>query len=138
MIVAMMLTMTTATYANEVDNFNYLDKTVITSVDSLDTRNYNFNFNFNRLGYYLELNDEDLNMVKLIHKKFCKSMLLASKTDDAEVKKLIFFNALDHELCNMKAVLSHKQYLKFLMVLNVSINDRGFNKLALQYASIEN
>ena len=138
MIVAMMLTMTTATYANEVDNFNYLDKTVITSVDSLDTRNYNFNFNFNRLGYYLELNDEDLNMVKLIHKNFCNSMLLASKTNDVEVKKSIFFNALDHELCNMKAVLSHEQYFKFLRVLNVSINDRGFNKLALQYASREN
>ena len=77
MIVAMMLTMATATYANEVDNFNYLDKTVITSVDSLDTKNYNFNFNFNQLGYYLELNEEDLNVVKLIHKRFCNSMLLA-------------------------------------------------------------
>ena len=133
MIVAMVISMTTTTYANEVDAFNYLAKAVITSVDSLDTRNYNFNINFNQLGYYLELNEEDLNMVKLIHKGFCDGILLASKTDDAETKKAIFFNALDYELYNMKAVLSHEQYLKFLRVLNISINNRGFNKLALQY-----
>ena len=138
MIVAMMLTMGTATYANEVDNFNYLDKTVITSVDSLDTRNYNFNINFNRLGYYLELNEEDLNMVKYIHKGFCNGMLLASKTADAETKKAILFNALDYELYNMKVILSHEQYLKFLRVLNVSINNRGFSNLAFQYASRKN
>ena len=120
MMVALLLTVSTATFAGN-------DDAMISKIDNVPTYsyvnpskvelNYDFNINYNKLSEYLKLNEKDFKNVKNTHDAFREGMLLASKA----IK-----NSIDYEVRNMKMFLSDKQYRKFLRVFNTSLNNRGF------------
>ena len=128
-MVALMLTVSTATFAGN-------DDVVISEIDNVPTYsyvnlskvelNYDFNINYNKLSEYLKLNEKDFKNVKNTHDAFREGMLLASKAKNTVERDSLIKNSIDYEVRNMKMFLSDKQYRKFLRVFNTSLNNRGF------------
>ena len=129
MMVALMLTVSTATFAGN-------DDVMISEIDNVPTYsyvnlskvelNYDFNINYNKLSEYLKLNEKDFKNVKNTHDAFREGMLLASKAKNTVERDSLIKNSIDYEVRNMKMFLSDKQYRKFLRVFNTSLNNRGF------------
>ena len=129
MMVALMLTVSTATFAGN-------DDVMISKIDNVPTYsyvnlskvelNYDFNINYNKLSEYLKLNEKDFKNVKNTHDAFREGMLLASKAKNTVERDSLIKNSIDYEVRNMKMFLSDKQYRKFLRVFNTSLNNRGF------------
>ena len=129
MMVALMLTVSTATFAGN-------DDVMISEIDNVPTYsyvnlskvelNYDFNINYNKLFKYLKLNERDFKNVKNTHDAFREGMLLASKAKNTVERDSLIKNSIDYEVRNMKIFLSDKQYRKFLRVFNTSLNNRGF------------
>ena len=129
MMVALMLTVSTATFAGN-------DDVMISEIDNVPTYsyvnlskvelNYDFNINYNKLFKYLKLNERDFKNVKNTHDAFREGMLLASKAKNTVERDSLIKNSIDYEVRNMKMFLSDKQYRKFLRVFNTSLNNRGF------------
>ena len=129
MMVALMLTVSTATFAgnddvmiSEIDNVPTYSYVNISKVEL----NYDFNINYNKLFKYLKLNERDFKNVKNTHDAFREGMLLASKAQNRVERDSLIKNSIDYEVRNMKMFLSDKQYRKFLRVFNTSLNNRGF------------
>ena len=129
MMVALMLTVSTATFAgnddvmiNEIDNVPTYSYVNLSKVEL----NYDFNINYNKLFKYLKLNERDFKNVKNTHDAFREGMLLASKAKNTVERDSLIKNSIDYEVRNMKIFLSDKQYRKFLRVFNTSLNNRGF------------
>ena len=129
MMVALMLTVSTATFAgnddvmiNEIDNVPTYSYVNLSKVEL----NYDFNINYNKLFKYLKLNERDFKNVKNTHDAFREGMLLASKAKNTVERDSLIKNSIDYEVRNMKMFLSDKQYRKFLRVFNTSLNNRGF------------
>ena len=129
MMVALMLTVSTATFAGN-------DDVMISEIDNVPTYsyvnlskvelNYDFNINYNKLSEYLKLNEKDFKNVKNTHDAFREGMLLASKAKNTVERDSLIKNSIDYEVRNMKMFLSDKQYRKFLRVFNTTLNNRGF------------
>lgn len=129
MMVALMLTVSTATFAGN-------DDVMISEIDNVPTYsyvnlskvelNYDFNINYNKLFKYLKLNERDFKNVKNTHDAFREGMLLASKAQNRVERDSLIKNSIDYEVRNMKMFLSDKQYRKFLRVFNTTLNNRGF------------
>ena len=129
MMVALLLTVSTATFAGN-------DDVMISEIDNVPTYsyvnlskvelNYDFNINYNKLSEYLKLNEKDFKNVKNTHDAFREGMLLASKAKNTVERDSLIKNSIDYEVRNMKMFLSDKQYRKFLRVFNTSLNNRGF------------
>ena len=128
-MVALMLTVSTATFAGN-------DDVMISEIDNVPTYsyvnlskvelNYDFNINYNKLFKYLKLNERDFKNVKNTHDAFREGMLLASKAQNRVERDSLIKNSIDYEVRNMKMFLSDKQYRKFLRVFNTTLNNRGF------------
>lgn len=129
MMVALMLTVSTATFAGN-------DDVMISEIDNVPTYsyvnlskvelNYDFNINYNKLFKYLKLNERDFKNVKNTHDAFREGMLLASRAQNRVERDSLIKNSIDYEVRNMKMFLSDKQYRKFLRVFNTTLNNRGF------------
>ena len=129
MMVALMLTVSTATFAgnddvmiNEIDNVPTYSYVNLSKVEL----NYDFNINYNKLFKYLKLNERDFKNVKNTHDAFREGMLLASKAQNRVERDSLIKNSIDYEVRNMKMFLSDKQYRKFLRVFNTTLNNRVF------------
>lgn len=122
-MVALMLCISTATFAGEGNIItNEIDK----SSHNVEI-NYDFNVNYNKLSEYLKLNDRNFQKVKNAHDSFCEEMLIASRTNNLAERDSIIQNSIENEVCNMKNVLSNKQYKKFIKIFNATLNNHGFS-----------
>ena len=110
-----MLMMTTAFAENENT----------TEVSNLEA--YDMNINMNKLSNALNLSEDQKEAVENIHYVFNTEMMYAAKygsTDrDAIVKR-----AIDTDIKRMRRVLNAEQMKKYLMLLNITLNNRGLNK----------
>lgn len=129
MMVALLLTVSTATFAgnddimiSEIDNVPTYSYVNLSKVEL----NYDFNINYNKLFKYLKLNERDFKNVKNTHDAFREGMLLASRAQNRVERDSLIKNSIDYEVRNMKMFLSDKQYRKFLRVFNTTLNNRGF------------
>ncbi|SFO90913.1 hypothetical protein [Prevotella sp. tf2-5] len=85
---------------------------------------YNLSVNMNQLSKALNLANDQVEAVAEIHKTFCSELMFATQYGkeerdarvDAAVKKDLGF---------MNYVLNHDQYKKYVMLLNVTMNNRG-------------
>jgi len=88
---------------------------------------YDMNVNMNKLSETLALNYDQKESVAEIHRAFCGEMMVAGQASKDERQALVD-NAVTKDLKNMRYVLSHDQYRKYVMLLNVTLNNRGLNK----------
>ena len=88
---------------------------------------YKMTVNYGKLADALCLSLDQLEAVQDIHSEFCVDMMNAGNANADERKSLVE-KALLKDLKHMRYVLSENQYRKYLMLLNVTIANRGLEK----------
>ena len=98
---------------------------VATSVFAINPVNYkvvyklNNETTFNSLAHYLNVDDMQADQLKYVFELTENKMKSALKSDnDVAVDKVLLFN-----IANAKYILTDEQYKKYLVVLNLSVNN---------------
>ena len=88
------------------------------------TESYNMTVNMNKLSQALGLSDDQVEAVNEIHKSFGAEMMCAAQYGNEERSKKVD-QAIKRDLAYMNYILSQDQYRKYLMLLNVTLRNRG-------------
>ena len=110
-----MLSMTTA--CAEGDNTN--DRANV-EADKID-------ININKLADALNLGDDQKEAVENIHHVFSTEMTYAAQYGNSEREAMVK-DAINTDVKRMRRVLNAEQMKKYLMLLNITLNNRGLNK----------
>ena len=88
------------------------------------TEAYNMTVNMNKLTQALGLSDDQIEAVSEIHKSFSAEMMFAAQYGKEERDKKVE-KAINRDLAYMNYILNEHQYRKYLMLLNVTLRNRG-------------
>ena len=88
------------------------------------TESYNMNVNMKKLAIALNLSQDQIEGVAEVHKTFAAEMMFAAQYDKEERTKMID-KAVKKDLAYMNYILSNEQYRKYLMLLNMTLTNRG-------------
>ena len=88
------------------------------------TESYNMTVNMDKLTKALGLSDDQVEAVSEIHKSFSAEMMFAAQYGKEERDKRID-KAISRDLAYMNYILNDNQYRKYLMLLNVTLHNRG-------------
>lgn len=88
------------------------------------TDSYNMTVNMNQLTKALGLSDDQIEAVSEIHKSFSAEMMYAAQYGKDERDKKVD-KAINRDLAYMNYILNENQYRKYLMLLNVTLHNRG-------------
>lgn len=91
---------------------------------SATTAAFNMNVNMNSLSDALGLNIDQVEAVADVHKNFTADMMNAAVAAGDDRKAMID-KAINKDLKYMHVILSNTQYRKYLMLLNVTLVNRG-------------
>ena len=91
------------------------------------TAAYNMNIKMGPLADALSLNIDQVEAVADVHKNFTAEMMNAAIAP-AEERDAMVGKAINKDLKYMHTILSEKQYRKYLMLLNVTLKNRGLIK----------
>lgn len=112
MVVVAMLSMTMTFAENEnAANLN-------------NTEAYNMTVNMKKLGQALNLSKDQVESFAEIHKTFNAEMQFAAQASGEERENMVN-KAIGKDLAYMNYILSRDQYRKYLMLLNVTLINRG-------------
>ena len=113
MVVVAMLSMTMTFAENETAaNLNATEAYDMQSV------------NMKKLGMALNLSKDQVESFAEIHKAFSAEMLFAAQTVGDERQKMVK-KAIKKDLAYMNYILSSDQYRKYVMLLNMTLMNRG-------------
>ena len=110
-----MLSMTTAFAEGENTN-------AVANVEA-----YKMDININKLSDALKLADDQKAAVENIHHVFSTEMVYAAQYGNSEREAMVK-DAINTDVKRMRRVLNAEQMKKYLMLLNITINNRGLNK----------
>ena len=110
-----MLSMTTAFAEGENTN-------AVANVEA-----YKMDININKLADALNLGDDQKEAVENIHHVFSTEMTYAAQYGNADRDAMVK-DAIKTDVKRMSRVLNAEQMKKYLMLLNITINNRGLNK----------
>jgi len=113
LMVVAMFAMTTMSFA-ENENTNSMAK----------VEAYDMTVNIRSLAVTLGLNNDQMEVVQDIHNAFCDEMMLAAYAKDDERADMVD-KAVKKDIRYMHYVLTEKQYKTYLMLLNVTLHNRG-------------
>jgi hypothetical protein len=85
---------------------------------------YDMTVNMKKLGQVLELSKDQIEAVAEIHKTFCAEMLFAAQYGKEERDQLVD-KAVKKDVAYMGYVLNKEQYRRYVMLLNVTLHNRG-------------
>ena len=85
---------------------------------------YDLNVNINQLSKALNLADDQVEAVAEIHKTFCAEMVFATQYGKEERDARVNA-AIKKDLGFMNYILNREQYKTYVMLLNVTMNNRG-------------
>lgn len=85
---------------------------------------YNMAVNMNKLGQALGLSKDQYESVAEINKTFSSEMMFAAHYGKDERTKMVH-RAVNKNLAYMNYILSRDQYRKYLLLLNVTMANRG-------------
>ena len=80
--------------------------------------------NMNKLSEALGLSKDQVEGVAEVHKTFSAEMMFAAQYGKEERQKMVE-KAINKDLAYMNYMLSKEQYRKYVMLLNVTLNNRG-------------
>lgn len=113
MVVVAMLSMTMTFAENETAaNLNATEAYDMQSV------------NMKKLGMALNLSKDQMESFAEVHKTFSAEMLFAAQTVGDERQKMVK-KAIKKDLAYMNYILSSDQYRKYVMLLNMTLMNRG-------------
>jgi len=85
---------------------------------------YSMTVNMNKLSQALSLSQDQVESVAEIHKTFSSELAFAAQYGKEERSKMVD-KAINKDLAYMNYILSHEQYRKYVMLLNVTLTNRG-------------
>ena len=85
---------------------------------------YDMTVNMRRLGQVLELSKDQIEPFTEIHKTFCNEMLFAAQYGKEERDQLVD-KAVKKHVAYMGYILDKEQYRRYVMLLNVTLTNRG-------------
>lgn len=85
---------------------------------------YNMTVNYSSLAKALNLTGDQYENVEFVHETFCREMRHASYASSAK-RQARFEKALRKDLSGMRSVLTHDQFRTYVMLLNVTLANRG-------------
>jgi len=85
---------------------------------------YSMTVNMNKLSQALSLSQDQGESVAEIHKTFSSELAFAAQYGKEERSKMVD-KAINKDLAYMNYILSHEQYRKYVMLLNVTLTNRG-------------
>lgn len=86
---------------------------------------YKFNIHHKKLEMVLNCESEQIDFVDYAISEFEKDMLFAATINEDESRNLIIKNTIKKNLNLMQMILDRKQYKKYLMLMNLTLNNRG-------------
>ena len=86
---------------------------------------YDMNINMNSLAQALGLSFDQQDVVKDINRTFNAELKNAAVASNAEARKALFDKAVAKDLKSLRTVLSDYQYRRYVMLLNVTLTNRG-------------
>ena len=103
----------TLTYAENENNNNVQD-----------VKAYDMTVNIRKLAVALGLTLDQMEIVADIHNNFCNEMMLAAYAEGDDRTNLVD-KAVAKDIRFMHYVLNEKQYKKYVMLLNLTLSNRG-------------
>lgn len=88
------------------------------------TESYNMTVNIKKLAQTLALSDDQMESVAEVHKTFAAEMVFAAQYGGEERTQKVQ-KAINKDLAYMQYILNQKQYRTYLMLLNVTLRNRG-------------
>ncbi len=85
---------------------------------------YNMTVNMKKLGQALNLSKDQVESFAEIHKTFSAEMMFAAQATGEERQKMVD-KAIGKDLAYMNYILSQNQYRKYVMLLNMTLINRG-------------
>lgn len=88
---------------------------------------YKFNIHHEKLKEALECVKEQTEFVDYVIDEFENDMLFASSISDVTSRNKVVRNTIEKNLNLMSMTLDKKQYRKYLMLMNLTLMNRGFS-----------
>ena len=88
------------------------------------TEAYNMTVNMRQLARALNLSNDQVESVAEVHKTFSAEMMFAAQYGKDERAKMMDI-AINKDLAYMNYILNRDQYRKYLLLLNVTLVNRG-------------
>ena len=85
---------------------------------------YNMTVNMKKLGQALNLSKDQMESFSEVHKTFSAEMMFAAQATGEERQKMVD-KAIGKDLAYMNYILSQNQYRKYVMLLNMTLINRG-------------
>ena len=115
-MLVMMLTMSVYSFAEES-----------TTTKMAETERYELKINHRKLACVLDMSSDQMEMSYGIISELESDMMFAAVMNTEESRNAIVANAVKKNIKNMHYVLNDKQYKKYLMLLNLTLENRGFD-----------
>ena len=115
-MLVMMLTMSVYSFAEES-----------TATKIAETEKYELKINHRKLAYILNMSSDQIEMSNDIISELESDMMFAAVMNTEESRNSIVANAVKKNIKNMHYVLNDAQYKKYLMLLNLTLEHRGFD-----------
>ena len=113
LMVVAMFSMTMTSYAENENAEN-----------TLNVEAYDMSVNIRKLAVTLDMTFDQMESVEEIHRIFCAEMVLAAHANKDEREALVD-KAVKKDLRYMRYILDQKQYKKYLLLLNTTLQNRG-------------
>lgn len=88
------------------------------------TEAYNMTVNMKNLARTLNLSKDQVESVAEVHKTFSSEMMFAAQYGKEERTKMVE-KAINKDLAYMNYILNKDQYRKYVMLLNMTLTNRG-------------
>lgn len=97
------------------------------AVTIVNAEKYELKISHHKLADALGVTNEQMEMFNNVITEFENDMIFASHMESEDSSNKIVANAVKKNIRNMHYILDDKQYHKYLMFLNLTLNHRGIN-----------
>ena len=86
---------------------------------------YDLKIDSRRLAVYLDLTADQMDAVTAVSNEFCNELKFAAVECNENNRKQVTDNVINKNVKHMRYILNNEQMRKYLMVLNVTMVNRG-------------
>ena len=105
--------------------YSFADDSNATKVDNIEK--YEFKINHRRLACVLDMSYDQMEITENIMREFERDMFFASSMETEESRNKVVSSTVQKNIKFMGYVLNKEQYHKYLILLNLTLQNRGFD-----------
>jgi hypothetical protein len=105
--------------------YSFADDSNATKVDNIEK--YEFKINHRRLACVLDMSGDQMEITENIIREFERDMFFASSMETEESRNKVVSSTVQKNIKFMGYVLNKEQYHKYLILLNLTLQNRGFD-----------